>query len=126
MFLAGAISRPFLKAKKIAFLDSKSLPQKLRRPENADFRYYCEETQAIEPSSPHFYCKKVYVLMDCSNFSSSESFVHFCKATGFATLVGQRSSGDGTLNYECGTEPDIALDSSVDAKEYVRKLVQAR
>lgn len=38
---------------------------------------------------------KIWVLVDEYVYSSSESFSMFCKATGFATLVGTQTGGDG-------------------------------
>jgi hypothetical protein len=152
LFKAGTISMPFLKAKKITLTDIKSLPKEIQRPETMIFKYYYMDRQTIESTATQIKYKKIYVLMDNSNFSSSESFVHFCKATGFATLVGQRSSGDGigfdpivvqlpntgfiftmpidaalndngTLNFEFGTEPDISINKSIDSKKYVFELI---
>lgn len=37
----------------------------------------------------------IYVLIDEPVYSSSESFTMFCKKTGFASLVGRNSGGDG-------------------------------
>lgn len=39
--------------------------------------------------------KNIYLLVDNSVYSSSESFSIFCKDTGFATLIGETTSGDG-------------------------------
>lgn len=41
------------------------------------------------------YTGNIYVLIDKPVFSASESFAMFCKSTGFATLVGRNSYGDG-------------------------------
>lgn len=46
------------------------------------------------------YSGKIYLLVDCDVFSSSETLAFFCKATGFATVVGEKTSGDGV-----GTDP---------------------
>lgn len=51
---------------------------------------------AVEP----LYDKKIlsgdiFVLIDDSTYSSEEGFAYFCKSTGFATLIGQPSDGDG-------------------------------
>ncbi len=42
---------------------------------------------------------KIYLLIDSAVFSSSESFAVFSKQTGFATIVGQKSGGDG-IGYD--------------------------
>ncbi|MGI5893244.1 MAG: S41 family peptidase [Candidatus Merdivicinus sp.] len=38
---------------------------------------------------------KIWVLTSPKVFSASESFVQFCKQSGFATLVGEQTGGDG-------------------------------
>ena len=79
---------------------------------------------------------KIWALVSDLVYSSSEGFAAFCKSTGWATLVGSRTGGDGigetplhavlpesglvmrysgeygfnadgTSNAECGTQPDI-------------------
>lgn len=41
------------------------------------------------------YSGKIYLLVDHDVFSSSETLAYFCKATGFATIVGEKTNGDG-------------------------------
>ncbi len=43
---------------------------------------------------------EIYVLIDEAVFSSSDTFAYFCKVTNFATLIGEKTSGDGI-----GTDP---------------------
>jgi C-terminal processing protease CtpA/Prc len=38
---------------------------------------------------------KIYVLVDRANYSSAEKFCVFCKATEWATLIGEETGGDG-------------------------------
>jgi len=38
---------------------------------------------------------KIYLLIDSAVYSAAESFAVFCKQTGFATIVGRNSGGDG-------------------------------
>ena len=45
---------------------------------------------------------KIYLLVDGEVFSSSETFAYFSKATKFATIIGERTGGDGI-----GTDPLI-------------------
>lgn len=47
---------------------------------------------------------KIWLLVDQYVYSSAESFAHFCKQTGFATLVGRRTGGNGI-----GIDPAIAM-----------------
>lgn len=95
---------------------------------------------------------KRWVIIDDRVYSSADSFSAFCKATGWATLVGQTTLGDGqgtspvmislpntgllvrfsalaaetpngTLNAVTGTEPDIPVDSSVSLRDTVNELI---
>lgn len=88
------------------------------------------------PSLPNKLCKgRFFLLVDGEVYSAAEDFAYFCKATGFATLVGQNTRGDvglgrclmklpksgllvryfgvntlnpdGSSNMEFGTVPDI-------------------
>lgn len=93
----------------------------------------------VEPSGNTPFEGRIWVLVDEQVYSSSETFAMVCKATGFATLVGHPTGGDGagidpmmfrlpnsglvgrfsifyTLNAdgggseEMGTTPDIVCD----------------
>jgi hypothetical protein len=48
----------------------------------------------ILPSGEHPYGGKVFLLVDPTVFSSSEGFAQFCRATGWATVVGECTGGD--------------------------------
>ncbi len=53
-------------------------------------------TRRIGPSdSTHAAFKKIWVLIDEENYSAADSFACFCKETGFATLVGTTTGGNG-------------------------------
>ncbi|WP_074409934.1 S41 family peptidase [Aquimarina megaterium] len=55
----------------------------------------------IDPvSNKRKYSGKIYLLVDGKVFSSSEALAYFCKATNFATVAGEKTSGDGV-----GTDP---------------------
>ena len=124
---------------KEALKDVKELPNlpKLNRQDLDGMKYMIESDVTVEPSeATPLFKGKIWVLTSDNIYSSSESFVQYCKATGFATLVGNTTGGDGggidpvyitlpnsglivrysmlyTLNYdgsnseECGTTPDI-------------------
>ena len=91
---------------------------------------------------------KRWVIIDNRVYSSADSFSAFCKATGWATLVGQSTRGcgtgstpilislpntgllvrfsgivvetyEGTLNVLAGTKPDIQVDPIVGNCQYV-------
>jgi len=66
------------------------------------FKYYIKETNTLKPNNPIGFNGKIYLLIDGSVFSSSEAFAVFAKSTGFATLVGERTGGDGI-----GSDPSI-------------------
>jgi hypothetical protein len=50
-------------------------------------------TRTVKKSSD--FKGKVWVLVDEQVYSASETFAMFCKSTGFATIVGTNTSGDG-------------------------------
>lgn len=96
---------------------------------------------------------KIYLLVDGQVFSSSEAFAAFAKSTGFATLVGERTGGDGlgddpaicvlsnsgyvfrftkemgltsngTCNFEHKTEPDITVSAGMNSNPSYDETVQ--
>ena len=58
----------------------------------------CHRVEPADQPSP--FRGRIWVLVDESVYSASESFALFCQQTGFATLVGSATSGDGI-----GTDP---------------------
>lgn len=60
-----------------------------------DFKYYSKEILQISPQNSVRFSGKIYLLIDQGVFSSSEGFAVFAKDTGFATLVGSPTEGDG-------------------------------
>lgn len=108
-----------------------------------DFKYYSKDIATYKPENSVGFKGKIYLLIDGEVFSSSEAFAVFAKSTGFATLVGERTSGDGigsdpalcvlpnsgyifsfseqmgltedgTCNFEYKTEPDIITSAKMD------------
>lgn len=66
-----------------------------------DFSYGVKASTRVSPSSDSInYKGKIYLLVDKNVYSSSESMSIFLKDTKLATLVGQRTRGDGI-----GTDP---------------------
>ena len=58
--------------------------------------YFVERTKTLPPSQDFpLFSGEIYVLIDSTVFSASEGFAYFCKETGFATLVGETTGGDG-------------------------------
>jgi Periplasmic protease len=53
-------------------------------------------SHTVEPAAkPSPFRGRIWVLVDESVYSASESFVLFCQQTGFATLVCRTTGGDG-------------------------------
>lgn len=58
--------------------------------------HFIQETLKVEPAKNRApFTGKVWLLVDDAVYSSSETFAVFTKQTGFATLVGTQTSGDG-------------------------------
>lgn len=118
----------------------KNLPPELKK----DFKYYSKDIATYKPENSVGFKGKIYLLVDGLVFSSSEKFATFAKSTGFATLVGERTGGDGigsdpalcvlpnsgyvfrfskemgltadgTCNFEYKTEPDIITSAKTDS-----------
>jgi len=60
---------------------------------------YAEIVYKVMPNDPVGFRGKIYLLVDDRVFSASESFAAFAKATGWATLVGTDTGGDG-IGYD--------------------------
>jgi len=56
------------------------------------------------PDAPFNFKGKIFLLVSKKVFSSSEGFAQFCKTTGWATLAGERTGGDGI-----GSDPSLIL-----------------
>ncbi|WP_160671893.1 S41 family peptidase [Clostridium sp. C8-1-8] len=59
------------------------------------FKYYIKSSYTISPKDYAGFKGKIYLLTDENVFSSSEALAVFCKSTGFATIVGETTGGDG-------------------------------
>lgn len=69
----------------------KNLPPELKK----DFKYYFINRIHYAPQDSIGFNGKIYLLIDGNVFSSAEAFATFAKSTGFATLVGENTGGDG-------------------------------
>ena len=114
--------------------------------------WFLREDYTIKPTGAGF-DGKIWLLVSESNYSSSEYAAMFSKASGFATLVGRNTSGDGigtdpaylilpnsglvvqyspmygvtadgTGSEECGTEPDIVSPDGESALETCLKCIE--
>lgn len=59
------------------------------------FTSFSKANFKIDASSEDKFEGNIYLLVDNTVFSSAEAFAIFCKDTGFATIVGERTAGDG-------------------------------
>ncbi|KEH98499.1 S41 family peptidase [Clostridium massiliodielmoense] len=59
------------------------------------FKYYQKSVHVIHPQYPIGFKGKIYLITNKKVFSASESFSVFAKSTGFATLMGEPTGGDG-------------------------------
>ncbi len=58
--------------------------------------HFVAAEHTIEPDTDHrFEVERVWLLVSQKVYSSSEAFAVFSKTTGYATLVGERTGGDG-------------------------------
>lgn len=77
-------------------LDNLGIPPKMNRDDLKDLDFYTPSLNMIEPmGGGKLFKGRIWVLVSGNVYSSSESFASFCKDTGFATLVGTRTGGDG-------------------------------
>lgn len=62
-------------------------------------RYYRKTRRGVVPASDQRICEgRFFVLTGEKTYSAAEGFAMFCKDTGFATLVGENTGGDGGGN----------------------------
>lgn len=149
-FRGGEFVEPFIKNKNqyeklepisnIYNKNLKKLPSELKE----GFKYYYENLNFYKPENSIGFKGKIYLLIDNKVFSSSEGFASFAKSAGFATLVGEKTGGDGigfdpaicalpnsgyifkftqemgmvsdgSCNFEQKTEPDIEVSAKADS-----------
>ncbi len=112
-----------------------------------DKGFFQELEYGIKPSNPVGFKGRILLLVDDYVYSSAEAFAVFAKATGWATLIGTRTGGDGigfdpvpvvlpnsglvvrfpadmglnpdgSINEEVATEPDIYVEPSYE--DYIK------
>ncbi|KYH32058.1 peptidase family S41 [Clostridium tepidiprofundi DSM 19306] len=59
------------------------------------FKYYTERIIDLEPNNSVGFKGKIFLLVDHYVFSSAEAFASFAKGTNLATLIGEKTGGDG-------------------------------
>lgn len=98
-FINFSFKNGYKSLRSINEIDSEGLtkdPSELKR----DFKYYYTAETKIEPKDSVNFKGKIYLLVDRKVYSSSEMLTVFSKSTGFATIVGEKTGGDGI-----GTDP---------------------
>lgn len=76
------------------------LPNMPKELKTNSYLFYSNESSIIPIDNRKKYLGNVYLLVDKKVFSSAEMLAYFCKSTKFATVVGERTNGDGV-----GTDP---------------------
>lgn len=142
----GEYSKKFIDAKKIKLHNIKELDRKIMKNSHqevfSDFKYYGELNYIVNPRNPVDFKGKIFLIVDRYVYSSAETFSVFCKATKWATVVGEQTAGDGvgidpfmlslpnsgyivrfagsyglnpdgSSNEEVKTTPDILVDATV-------------
>lgn len=61
------------------------------------FSQFLLDEQLYEPNLRSAFSGDIYLLVDETVYSASENFAMLCKNTGFATVVGSQTSGDGGI-----------------------------
>lgn len=97
LFRGGKEIRPFLTSKKILKKSINKLPKGLNYPEEIKdmFAGFIKSERKIHPQNSVGFKGKIYLLVDDRVYSSAETFSAFSKASGFATLIGTETGGDG-------------------------------
>lgn len=58
-------------------------------------KFYSYENTCTQHEDNICFQGQLWMLIDSSNYSASDAFASFCKATGFARLVGETTGGNG-------------------------------
>ena len=143
LFNQSEITENYISALGVRKKEIDELPEPLLSQYKDNFTHYTTDTETFDAADKP-YSGTIWVLVDDAVYSSSENFVMFCKNTGFATLVGTSTNGDGGMadpilvslpnsgliirfsmfyglngdgssNEENGTKPDIIVTENEDA-----------
>lgn len=90
-FLDEALRKPSIKP-------ISALPQleKMNQKDLSQMTHFTEFRMAVSPESKDKLFKgKIWLLVSEDVYSAAEAFTVFCKSTGFATIVGTQTGGDG-------------------------------
>lgn len=152
LFCPNETTKTYLSAVGIQQEDISVLPEPFFSRYRDRFSYCTTDRTAFE-AVDNPYRGRIWVLIDEKVYSASENFVMFCKNTGFATLVGTATGGDGGIadpllvalpnsgliirfsifyglnadgsgNEAKGTTPDITIAEDGDALEECFRLIE--
>ena len=138
----GEYSKPFYEHKGMRILPIRDLSdESLEAKLKTDFDFYSIKNTTINSVEPVGFKGEIYVLIDNKVVYMAENFAAFCKDSGFATLVGETTSGinwpfntilftlpnsgilvdmrnlislnnDGSIREEVNIRPDIEVDAT--------------
>lgn len=95
MAYKGNYTKPFLRGRGITTKPIEKLPEQFNSKYASSMERFTTTSRTVKPRNSVGFKGKLYLLVDDYVYSSSESFAAFCKATGFAELVGTTTGGDG-------------------------------
>lgn len=99
LFRDSDIINDYIKKREINIENVEDLPQEIvsNGPDEItrNFKYFYKNNRSIIPEDSINFEGNIYLLVDNIVYSSSESFSIFCKETGFATVIGETTGGDG-------------------------------
>lgn len=95
----GRYLEPFIDAGEVKLHNIDELSQSTLEyfpPEvTSDFKYFCKNVISVLPQNVIGFTGKIYLLVDRQSYSAADTFASFAKSTKFATVVGERTGGDG-------------------------------
>ena len=102
----GPVNRTFYESffAKALLLNKTEVLQKIPDELLSDAYYIKYEKDTISPRAPINFNGRIFLLVSKKVFSSAEGFAQFCKTTGWATVVGERTGGDGI-----GSDPALII-----------------
>ncbi|MDY3005535.1 S41 family peptidase [Anaerococcus porci] len=115
-----------------------------------DFTYYSKDRVEVIPLEGVKFKGKLYLLVNKGVYSAAEGLANFCKNTHIASIIGEKTGGDGitlgiindvmpnsglvftytntlgyapdgSINEESKTEPDIKAESFNESLEFIKK-----
>lgn len=96
LFNQNEITDDYISALGVSKNEIDTLPKSLLSHYKNNFTHYTTDTETFDVAE-NPYSGTIWILVDDTVYSASENFVMFCKNTGFATLVGTSTNGDGGM-----------------------------